>query len=168
MNEAEFALLAERSAPPGYDELLRMSRSLFVGERDFIANSANLSALLYQFLPDINWCGFYLLRGRELVLGPFQGKVACVRIAVGKGVCGTSAAQRRTLIVPDVEAFPGHIACDAVSRSEIVVPMLAGDRLLGVLDIDSPNRSRFGVEDGEGLERIVEALLVASDPPHLG
>ena len=167
MKDARLALLDDRSTAPGYDELLRMSRALFEGERDFIANAANLSALLFDSLPGLNWCGFYLLRGDELVLGPFQGRVACVRIAVGKGVCGTSAKSRRTTIVPDVEEFPGHIACDAASRSEIVVPLLSEDRLIGVLDIDSPTRARFDEKDGDGLERIARALLEASDLPRL-
>ncbi len=112
--------------------------ALFAGERNGLANAANMTALLYQALPDLNWVGFYFLEGGELVLGPFQGKVACVRIAVGRGVCGTAAQRKDTVIVPDVHAFAGHIACDEASRSEIVVPLLEDGRLLGVLDLDSP------------------------------
>lgn len=154
-----------------YEELLPLARALFEGERDFLANSANLAALLYHSLPDLNWAGFYWLRGEELVLGPFQGKPACVRIALGKGVCGTSAAQRRTVIVPDVNAFPGHIACDSASRSEVVVPVMLsrpgdpqpGGRLLGVLDLDSPRKERFDEEDARALEAIVRAFVEATD-----
>ena len=120
-------------------------------------------ALLYELLPDLNWAGFYFLRGDELVLGPFQGRVACVRIALGRGVCGSAARERRTLVVPDVHAFPGHIACDARSRSEIVVPLLDGDQLLGVLDLDSPLDSRFDEDDARGLETAVQLLLAHSD-----
>ena len=154
-----------------YQELLPLARALFEGERDSLANSANLAALLYHSLPDLNWAGFYWLRGEELVLGPFQGKPACVRIALGKGVCGTSAAQRRTVIVPDVNAFPGHIACDSASRSEVVVPVMVsrpgasqtGGRLLGVLDLDSPRKERFDEEDARALEAIVRAFVEATD-----
>lgn len=167
MNDHIQALL-DTGPASSHQELLELSRALFEGERDFIANAANLSALLYESLPDVNWCGFYLLRGDDLVLGPFQGRIACVRIAMGKGVCGTSAARRQTLVVPDVEAFPGHIACDAASRSEVVVPLLLDDRVLGVLDIDSPTKNRFTAADASGLERIARALLEASDPPLLG
>ena len=167
MNEAVQAVLDDPSASPGYDELLKLSRALFEGERDFIANAANLSSLLYHSLGNVNWCGFYLLRAGQLVLGPFQGKVACVRIAMGEGVCGVSASSRRTVIVPDVGAFPGHIACDAASRSEIVVPLVVGGRLIGVLDIDSPVVGRFDENDGAGLERIARALLEASEAPRL-
>lgn len=156
----------------GYRELDAQLAALLAGEHDLIANTANAAALLYGALPDLNWAGFYLLRpatggAQELVLGPFQGKPACVRIALGRGVCGTAAAQRRTVLVPDVHAFPGHIACDAASNSEIVVPMSrgardgAGGELLGVLDLDSPVLGRFDAADQAGLERIV-ATLVAS------
>jgi len=149
-----------------YEELLPMARALFEGERDFLANSANLAALLYHSLPELNWAGFYWLHGEELVLGPFQGKPACVRIPVGKGVCGTAAAERRTVIVPDVNAFAGHIACDSASRSELVVPvMLArpGGRLLGVLDLDSPRKERFTEEDATALESVVRTFVEATD-----
>ncbi|HEY3123087.1 MAG TPA: GAF domain-containing protein [Thermoanaerobaculia bacterium] len=132
--------------------------SLLEGEGDALANLANASALLAGALERINWSGFYLLRADELVLGPFQGKPACVRISLGKGVCGTAAARRETLVVPDVHAFPGHIACDEASRSEIVVPILAGGQLRGVLDVDSPETDRFDAEDREGLELFVRTL----------
>jgi L-methionine (R)-S-oxide reductase len=133
------------------------------GETDPVANLANASALLAASLPKINWCGFYLLRDGELVLGPFQGKPACVRIALGRGVCGTAAARRETLVVPDVDAFPGHIACDAASRSEIVVPILVDGRLRGVLDVDAPETNRFDGEDRAGLEAFVAALAPKID-----
>jgi GAF domain-containing protein len=142
-----------------YRDLAASLASLLEGESDALANLANASALLGQALERINWCGFYLLRGEELVLGPFQGKPACVRIAMGKGVCGTAAARRETLLVPDVNAFPGHIACDADSRSEIVVPIVAAGTLRGVLDIDSPEPGRFDAVDQEGLERFVSTLV---------
>lgn len=143
-----------------YEQLATALRALIQDEQDEIANLANTSALLYHSLPDLNWAGFYLLEQGDLVVGPFQGKPACVRIAVGKGVCGTAAARRETVIVPDVHAFEGHIACDAASRSEIVVPMLRGPQLLGVLDLDSPKPGRFDEEDRVGLESIV-AILTA-------
>jgi L-methionine (R)-S-oxide reductase len=146
-----------------YDELARQARGLLEGERDAIANAANLAALIFGGLAEINWAGFYFLKGGELVLGPFQGKPACVRIALGKGVCGTAMAERRTLVVPDVEKFPGHIPCDADSRSEIVVPLLDGGRAIGVLDIDSPNLDRFDEEDRDGLESLASLWLRASD-----
>jgi L-methionine (R)-S-oxide reductase len=148
-----------------YADLSASLASLLEGESDALANLANASGLLGQALDRINWCGFYLLRESEregdgeLVLGPFQGKPACVRIALGSGVCGTAAAKRQTLVVPDVHAFPGHIACDEASRSEVVVPLVADGRLLGVLDIDSPETSRFDSEDAAGLERFVKTLL---------
>jgi L-methionine (R)-S-oxide reductase len=146
------------SRPLLYRDLASALEATVAGEPDAIANLANASALLAGALERINWCGFYLLRGEELVLGPFQGKPACVRIALGKGVCGTAAARRETLVVPDVHAFPGHIACDADSRSEIVVPILEGQALRGVLDVDSPEPGRFGEEDRAGLEAFVAAL----------
>jgi L-methionine (R)-S-oxide reductase len=124
-----------------------------------VANAANTSALIFDALPDLNWTGFYFLKNDELVVGPFQGKPACVRIALGKGVCGTAAVERRTIVVPDVEAFPGHIACDAASRSEIVVPLIAGRELLGVLDLDSPKPARFDAGDARGLERLAAIFL---------
>ena len=127
--------------------------------------AANMSALIFTSLPDLNWAGFYFLRGDTLVLGPFQGKPACVRIAVGKGVCGTAAAERRTLRVEDVDAFPGHIACDSASRSELVVPLIRNGAVIGVLDIDSPVPARFGAIDQAGLERLAAIFVAGSDAP---
>ena len=149
--------------PAAYRELHAQLKAVLAGERDGLANTANLAALLYQALPGLNWAGFYFLRDGGLVLGPFQGKVACIRIALGKGVCGTAAQRRETIVVPDVEKFPGHIACDHASRSEIVVPLLKDGRLLGVLDLDSPNLNRFDTEDAAGLQAAVKLLLDASD-----
>jgi GAF domain-containing protein len=146
-----------------YREIHVQLAGLFSGERNGLANCANMSALLYQVLPDLNWVGFYFLQVGELVLGPFQGKVACVRIAMGRGVCGTAAERREILVVPDVNEFPGHIACDAASRSEIVVPLVQNGKLLGVLDLDSPYPRRFDHEDRAGLAAAVEQLLDSSD-----
>ncbi|ATU71814.1 histidine kinase [Komagataeibacter rhaeticus] len=145
------------------DDLLPTIASMLATETDLIANMANVAALIYEALPDLNWAGFYLWKDGQLVLGPFQGRVACTRIASGRGVCGTAARDRVTQVVPDVHDFPGHIACDAASASEIVVPVLAGDRLLGVLDVDSPRRDRFTHADQAMLEAVV-ALLVRSLP----
>jgi L-methionine (R)-S-oxide reductase len=156
-------LAADLSKAEVYRELHSQLTALLAGERDALANFANMSALLYEALPDVNWAGFYFLRGPELVLGPFQGRVACVRIALGSGVCGTAAVRLETVIVPDVHAFPGHIACDAASRSEIVVPLIHHGQLLGVLDIDSPRSARFDHEDSAGLTPLVEVLLRSSD-----
>ena len=142
-----------------YDELARELDALLTGETDAVANAANAAAAIYHALPDVNWAGFYFLRGEELVLGPFQGQPACVRIPLGKGVCGTAAVQRRSVLVPDVEAFPGHIACDTASRSELVVPLLLGDALLGVLDLDSPALRRFDEADRDGCERLVGVIV---------
>lgn len=142
-----------------YRELARELSALLAGEPDLIANLANTSALLFQTLPAVNWAGFYLLKDGELVVGPFQGKPACVRIPMGKGVCGTAATRRASIIVPDVNQFPGHIACDTAANSEIVVPMLRAAELLGVLDIDSPQVGRFDEQDREGLERLVAILM---------
>lgn len=147
------------AASDSWPDLLAEAHALVQGEHDAIANAANLSALLAHRLPDINWVGFYLMREGELVVGPFQGKPACVRIAVGRGVCGTAAARRQTVVVPDVHAFPGHIACDAASNSEIVVPLLRNGVVLGVLDVDSPRFDRFDADDQAGLEAIA-ALYV--------
>ncbi|MGO9242116.1 MAG: GAF domain-containing protein [Bryobacteraceae bacterium] len=144
-----------------YQALCEQLASLLAGERDLIANAANTAALLYHALPEVNWAGFYFLRGDELVLGPFQGPPACVRIAVGKGVCGTAAQSGRTQLVPDVHLFPGHIACDAASRSELVVPLVKGDTLLGVLDLDSPREGRFDELDSEGCESLARVFLAA-------
>jgi GAF domain-containing protein len=146
-----------------YKDLTASLAALLEGETEALANLSNASALLAQALDRINWCGFYLMRGGELVLGPFQGKPACTRIAMGKGVCGTAAARRETLVVPDVHAFPGHIACDAASRSEIVVPILEGRRLQGVLDVDAPEPNRFDEADRNGLESFVAVLLPRID-----
>ncbi len=147
-----------------YRQLAEQIRSLVAEERDFIANMANCAAVLFGTLPDVNWAGFYIARGTDLVLGPFQGKPACVRIGPGRGVCGAAAEQRRTIVVPDVHEFPGHIACDSASNSEIVVPLVAEGGLLGVLDIDSPLTGRFDADDAAGLERLATILLAASDP----
>jgi L-methionine (R)-S-oxide reductase len=162
-----------------YQSLLQELEALLSGEPDPIANAANTAAAIYHSLSDLNWAGFYFLRGQELVLGPFQGRPACVRIPLGRGVCGTAAAERRSLLVPDVHAFPGHIACDAESRSELVVPLFAPDGsthgglvaggsagagILGVLDLDSPIRGRFSAADQAGCEAIAE-LLVRHLPP---
>jgi L-methionine (R)-S-oxide reductase len=146
-----------------YASLAQQLAALLEGEPDAIANAANMSALIYQFLPDLNWAGFYFMRGPELVLGPFQGKTACVRIAVGRGVCGTSVERRESIVVPDVHAFPGHIACDSASRSELVVPLIRDGRVIGVLDLDSPNPNRFDDEDREGCEKMVQIYLDASE-----
>ena len=143
-----------------YRDLLSALDALTADEPDAIANMANASALIWQYLPDLNWAGFYRLVGDELVLGPFQGKAACIRIALGKGVCGTAAATRTTQVVEDVHAFPGHIACDAASRSELVVPIVRDGMLVGVLDLDSPEAARFDAEDAVGCEAL--AALLAS------
>lgn len=142
-----------------YESLLRQLAALIKGEKDFIANLANASALLNQFLRDINWVGFYLWKDDELVLGPFQGLPACIRIPYGKGVCGSAIKQKETILVPNVEEFPGHIVCDAASKSEIVVPMLKGEKMIGVLDIDSPIYHRFNDTDREYLEKFVDLLI---------
>lgn len=146
-------------ADAAYDELARDLAALLASERDLIANAANTAALLYDALPGLNWAGFYLYKSGELVLGPFQGKPACVRIAIGRGVCGTAAERRSTVIVEDVHAFPGHIACDSASNSEIVVPLLKGRELLGVLDLDSPHLARFGASDRRGLENVAKIFV---------
>lgn len=148
-------------AAAAYAGLARDLEALLAGERDLIANAANTAALIYHALPGLNWAGFYLLKDGELVLGPFQGKPACVRIAMGKGVCGTAAARRETVLVADVSAFPGHIACDAASKSEVVIPLLRGDALLGVLDLDSPRLARFDQADARGLEALA-GIFIAS------
>ena len=142
-----------------YAELARDLTALLIGEHDLIANAANTAALIYDALPGLNWAGFYLYKSGELVLGPFQGKPACVRIAMGKGVCGTAAARRETVLVEDVHAFPGHIACDSASNSEVVIPLVKGGELLGVLDLDSPRLARFGAVDARGVERLAQIFL---------
>jgi len=141
-----------------YANLVIQLRALLKGEYDFIANIANFSSLVYNSLPDVNWAGFYLLQDHELVLGPFQGKPACVRIPLGKGVCGFAAKQGETVIVPNVSEFPGHIACDPASKSEIVIPLFDGERVLGVLDVDSTSLARFDDQDAEGLNELVTVL----------
>jgi GAF domain-containing protein len=146
-----------------YEELLRQAKGLFEGERDLIANAANLSALIAFHLEGLNWSGLYFLKGRELVLGPFQGKPACVRIAVGKGVCGTAVAKRESVLVPDVHAFPGHIACDSASESELVVPLLKNGEVLGVIDLDSPKKGRFSEADQQGVEALARLFVEACD-----
>jgi L-methionine (R)-S-oxide reductase len=146
-----------------YPELSRELDALLTGETDATANAANAAAAIYHALPRLNWAGFYFLRDDTLVLGPFQGRPACVRIALGAGVCGTAALERRSVLVPDVDAFPGHIACDSASRSELVVPLIGMGRLLGVLDLDSPDLARFDAEDQAGCE-----ALAAVVTRHLG
>src|SRR4051795_595757 len=142
-----------------YEELVAQARALLAGETDWIANAANFSSFVFHSLSDLNWAGFYFYDGNELVVGPFQGKPACVRIALGRGVCGTAAATRRTQLVRDVEEFPGHIACDSASRSEIVVPLYAGERLIGVWDVDSPRLARFDDADRAGMEQLAQIFV---------
>lgn len=144
-------------------DLLGLASGAFAGERDPWANAANAAALVFERLPDLNWAGFYFLRGGGLVVGPFQGRVACVRIPLGQGVCGTAASSRATLIVPDVHRFAGHIACDSASNSEIVVPLVDGGRLIGVLDLDSPRFDRFTQADARMLEALAEKIVAACD-----
>jgi GAF domain-containing protein len=146
-----------------YAQLAAQLSSLLNGERDLIANAANFSSLIFHSLPDLNWAGFYFVKDGELVLGPFQGQPACVRIEMGKGVCGTAASTRITTIVPNVHEFPGHIACDSASNSEIVVPLIEGERLIGVLDLDSPLFERFDAEDENGLNRLVSVFVERSN-----
>jgi len=150
----------EGSVVEQYDTLAKQLDALLTGESDRIANFSNASALLNQFLTNINWAGFYVVQGKELVLGPFQGLPACVRIPIGRGVCGTAVEKEETMVVKDVHAFPGHIACDAASQSEIVIPLIKEGVVLGVLDIDSPIINRFSKEDQEGLELFVKTLLL--------
>ncbi|MEJ7745326.1 MAG: GAF domain-containing protein [Luteimonas sp.] len=149
------------SKPQQYAQLAEQARALLAGEPDRIANAANLSALVYHAVPDLNWAGFYLYDGTELVVGPFQGQPACVRIPLDKGVCGVAASTRTTQRIADVEAFPGHIACDSASRSELVVPLVRGEQLIGVFDLDSPTPGRFDADDQHGLETIA-AIYVES------
>jgi len=149
------------STPEQYGQLLAQARALVHGERDRIANAANLSALVYHALPHLNWVGFYFFDGTELVVGPFQGLPACVRIPLDKGVCGAAASQRVTQRIEDVDAFPGHIACDSASRSELVVPLVHGDTLIGVFDLDSPSLARFDADDQAGLEAIAAVFVEA-------
>ena len=161
-----FALKSDRPGTKAglHSELLSQARALLAGERDATANAANLAALVFHTLPDLNWAGFYWMKDGELVLGPFQGKPACVRIALGKGVCGTAAREQRTIVVEDVHQFPGHIACDSASRSEVVVPLVRDGKVIGVLDIDSPSTRRFDEEDARALEALAAIYLEASGP----
>ena len=146
-----------------YQQLIAQCQALLHGERHRVANAANLSALLFNSLTDINWLGFYFMERGELVVGPFQGLPACVRIALGKGVCGTAAASRETQLVPDVHAFPGHIACDSASQSELVVPLIKDGEVIGVLDIDSPVLNRFDAVDQAAFERIAALFCAGSE-----
>ncbi|GHC78515.1 GAF domain-containing protein [Limoniibacter endophyticus] len=147
-----------------YKELAIQLRGLLEGERDAVANAANCSALINQSLADLNWAGFYIMRNGELVLGPFQGKTACVRIAVGRGVCGAAVERKISILVEDVHAFPGHIACDAASRSELVVPLIRAGEIIGVIDLDSPSPGRFDEDDRLGIETLARIFVEASDP----
>lgn len=156
------ATISPADKPSFYRDLAEQLGGLLSGERDPVANAANTSALLFQMVSDLNWAGFYILHGQELVLGPFQGKPACVRIPVGRGVCGTAVARAQSVLVEDVHAFPGHIACDAGSRSELVVPLLRDGAVLGVIDLDSPSPSRFDADDQAGIERIAALYVEAS------
>ena len=157
----EAQTIADSGKPEFYRALGRQVDALLDGERDPIANAANVAALLFQLMPDLNWAGFYFMRGGELVLGPFQGKPACVRIAVGKGVCGTAVARRHSIVVEDVAAFPGHIACDSASRSELVVPLQRCDAIVGVIDLDSPTPGRFDSDDRAGIEGVAQRYLLS-------
>ncbi len=156
---------AHASKREHYAELQQQARALLAGERDLIANAANFSALVYHSLPQLNWAGFYLYDGRELVLGPFQGKPACIRIALGRGVCGAAAQSRETQLVADVNAFAGHIACDSASQSEIVVPLIRADgTLLGVWDVDGPFTQRFDAEDRVGMQALCAVFMASLAP----
>lgn len=159
------AAITAASIPDFYRQLHQQLEAVLAGESDWICNLAQTAALIMELMPGLNWAGFYLLRHDTLVLGPFQGRVACTRIALDRGVCGAAASRRASLVVPDVHSFPGHIACDPRSRSEIVVPVIHRGRLLGVLDLDSPLPARFTEEDARGLEGVVTRLLKASDVP---
>jgi len=156
----DFAATQGLPKPELYRELLAAADALTAGESDGVANMANVAALLWEFLPDVNWTGFYRVVKGELVLGPFSGRPACIRIAMGKGVCGAAAAQASTQLVPDVHAFPGHIACDGATESELVVPVLRDGTVIAVIDLDSPSRARFDAEDAAGIEALA-ALLSA-------
>ena len=159
----------ERSARPDYDLLVRQVTSVLEGERDLTANASQFSALVYDTISDLNWAGFYFTvaskksDGQDLLVGPFQGKPACARIPFGRGVCGTTAVERQTIVVADVHAFPGHIACDSASASEIVMPVIKDDKLIGVFDIDSPKADRFSEDDRVGLEAMLAAFIAATD-----
>ncbi len=167
MLDAAASLPAEGHDKPSlYRDLAAQLASLIAGEPDRIANAANMAALLYHGLPDLNWAGFYFAQGGELVLGPFQGQPACVRIPWGNGVCGAAAARGETVLVPDVHEFPGHIACDPVSQSELVVPLIENGRVIGVLDLDSPRLGRFDDDDKTGCERLVKIFLTEATGRH--
>ena len=153
-----FDISADRPKAELYDELVKAADALTDGEPDGVANMANIAALLWQFLPDLNWSGFYRMVGGELVLGPFQGKAACIRIPLNKGVCGAAARTATSQLVEDVHAFPGHIACDADSRSELVVPVLRDGKVLAVIDLDSPSPARFDTDDQVGIEKLAALL----------
>ena len=155
----DFAPAADAAKPELYRDLLSAADALTAGEPDSVANMANLAALIWQFVPRLNWAGFYRVQGEELVLGPFVGKPACIRIPFGQGVCGAAAASGETQLVPDVQAFPGHIACDAASRSELVVPIVREGAVVAVIDLDSPKPARFDAEDAKGFEAL--ATLIA-------
>lgn len=161
----EASAIAAADPEEFYQELARQLSGLLSGERNAVANAANMAALIFNTVPDLNWAGFYFLRGDELVLGPFQGNPACVRIPVGRGVCGAAVARRETLRVEDVNAFPDHIACDSASRSELVVPLIRDGQVLGVLDLDSPLPDRFTAADQAGMERLAGLFLSATDTP---
>ncbi len=154
----DFAADPAQPKPELYRDLREAAQAITAGEPDAVANMANVAALLWQFLPDLNWAGFYRAHGEELVLGPFQGKAACIRIPFGRGVCGTAAANGQTQLVADVHAFPGHIACDAASRSELVVPVLREGQVIAVIDLDSPEQARFDTQDAAGIEALAEAI----------
>ncbi|HLQ13715.1 MAG TPA: GAF domain-containing protein [Steroidobacteraceae bacterium] len=164
MTRSGSAIQGATTRPVQYADLQRALAGLLAGEPDFIANAANFAALVYHSLPDLNWAGCYFLRGQELVLGPFQGRPACVRIAMGRGVCGTAAQQRASVVVADVHEFPDHIVCDPVSRSELVVPLIKDSELVGVFDLDSPLPGRFNEEDRAGMEIAVRTLMAAYRP----
>jgi len=155
------ALIETTDKPEFYRVLAQQLQALLEGETDTVANAANASALMFEMMPDLNWAGFYFLKDDELVLGPFQGKPACVRIPVGRGVCGTAVKDQISILVEDVHAFPGHIACDAASRSELVVPIRHANEIIGVIDLDSPIPSRFDRDDQTGIERLAEVFAAS-------
>ncbi|GAB5488522.1 MAG: GAF domain-containing protein [Parasphingorhabdus sp.] len=157
----EFSVSSDRSGNASYKDLINAAKSLVAGESDAIANMANISALIWQYVPDLNWAGFYRVINSELVLGPFQGKSACIRIEIGKGVCGAAAESGETQRIADVHAFPGHIACDAESQSELVIPIFNDGTVIAVLDLDSPLKDRFTAEDQAGLEQLVDTIASA-------
>lgn len=160
----ELAAIETGTKAEFYREMAGQLQGLMADERDWVANAANTAALIFTSLPQLNWAGFYMMRAPgELVLGPFQGKPACIRIAVGRGVCGTAVAERRSVLVADVDSFPGHIACDVASRSELVVPLWKGDEVVGVIDLDSPVPARFDDVDQSGIETLAAIFVAGSD-----